>query len=229
VAFSQLWKPNLANLYYTIALGLAYQRHQWIWDPDYASVQDHEAWIKIRRDPVTGHAIIRRRAGVAALGIVFGGSGNGEQMAANKVHGIRAALVWSVATAELAREHNAANVIAIGARQHSFDEAKSFIEAFISTPFSGEERHARRIAQLAEQRAEQAQHPVADNQKHRHGQHRMGGIQRVDNLLEQQRHGNIGELGQHQQAQCNHHAPLEFPQIRQQGTDGLPIGAGAVI
>jgi ribose 5-phosphate isomerase B len=96
-------------------------------------------------------AVVRdEQAGVAALGIVFGGSGNGEQMAANKVHGIRAALVWSVATAELAREHNAANVIAIGARQHSFDEVKSFIEAFISTPFSGEERHARRIAQLAE-------------------------------------------------------------------------------
>jgi ribose 5-phosphate isomerase B len=96
-------------------------------------------------------AVVRdEQAGVAALGIVFGGSGNGEQMAANKVHGIRAALVWSVATAELAREHNAANVIAIGARQHSFDEVKNFIEAFISTPFSGEERHARRIAQLAE-------------------------------------------------------------------------------
>ena len=89
-------------------------------------------------------------AGVAALGIVFGGSGNGEQMAANKVTGIRAALVWSLATAELAREHNAANVIAIGARQHSFDEVTRFIEAFIQTPFSGEERHARRIAQLLE-------------------------------------------------------------------------------
>jgi len=90
------------------------------------------------------------RDGVAALGVVFGGSGNGEQMAANKVHGIRAALVWSLATAQLAREHNAANVIAIGARQHSFDEVARFIDAFISTPFSGEERHARRIAQLAE-------------------------------------------------------------------------------
>lgn len=96
-------------------------------------------------------AVVRdEEAGVAALGIVFGGSGNGEQMAANKVHGIRAALVWSLATAELAREHNAANVIAIGARQHSFDEVKGFIDAFIQTPFSGEERHARRIAQLAE-------------------------------------------------------------------------------
>jgi ribose 5-phosphate isomerase B len=96
-------------------------------------------------------AVVRdEQAGVAALGIVFGGSGNGEQIAANKVPGIRAALVWSLATAELAREHNAANVIAIGARQHSFDEVKGFIDTFIATPFSGEVRHARRIAQVAE-------------------------------------------------------------------------------
>jgi ribose 5-phosphate isomerase B len=71
-------------------------------------------------------------------------------MAANKVRGIRAALVWSIATAELARQHNDANVISIGARQHSLDEAISFIDAFIAEPFSGDERHVRRIAQLAE-------------------------------------------------------------------------------
>ncbi|MGZ0710706.1 ribose-5-phosphate isomerase (plasmid) [Coraliomargarita sp. W4R53] len=88
-------------------------------------------------------------AGADALGIVFGGSGNGEQIAANKVRGIRAALVWSLATAELAREHNDANVIAIGARQHTFDQVTGFIDRFVDTPFSGEERHARRIAQLA--------------------------------------------------------------------------------
>src|SRR5690606_3974239 len=58
---------------------------------------------------------------IEALGVVFGGSGNGEQIAANKVHGIRAALVWSRDTAVLAREHNNANVIAIGARQHTLD------------------------------------------------------------------------------------------------------------
>ena len=87
--------------------------------------------------------------GIETLGVVFGGSGNGEQIAANKVVGARAALVWSIATAELAREHNDANVIAIGARQHTFAEAASFIDRFIATPFSGEERHARRIAQLA--------------------------------------------------------------------------------
>jgi len=91
-----------------------------------------------------------QQAGIDALGVVFGGSGNGEQIAANKVTGARAALVWNTSTAELAREHNNANVISIGARQHSVDEAKSFIDTFIATPFPGEERHARRIAQLAE-------------------------------------------------------------------------------
>src|SRR5699024_6247380 len=61
--------------------------------------------------------------GVEALGVVFGGSGNGEQIAANKVEGIRAALVWNESTATLAREHNNANVISIGARQHTPEEA----------------------------------------------------------------------------------------------------------
>ena len=96
-----------------------------------------------RRSCATRRPASRRSA------IVFGGSGNGEQIAANKVRGIRAALVWSIATAELAREHNDANVIAIGARQHTFDEATTFIDRFIATPFSQEERHARRIAQIA--------------------------------------------------------------------------------
>ena len=88
-------------------------------------------------------------AGVEALGVVFGGSGNGEQIAANKVEGIRAALVWNQSTAELAREHNDANVIAIGARQHTLEEALSFIDTFIATPFTNEERHVRRIGQIA--------------------------------------------------------------------------------
>jgi ribose 5-phosphate isomerase B len=85
--------------------------------------------------------------------VVFGGSGNGEQIAANKVHGIRAALVWNAATASLAREHNNANVIAIGARQHPIDDVIAFIDTFIATPFPGEERHRRRIEQLAEYEA----------------------------------------------------------------------------
>jgi ribose 5-phosphate isomerase B len=100
------------------------------------------------------HAVVvDQQAGNDALGIVFGGSGNGEQIAANKVEGVRAALVWNVSTAELAREHNDANVISIGARQHSFDDVILFVDTFIATPFTGEERHARRIAQLAEYEA----------------------------------------------------------------------------
>ncbi len=97
------------------------------------------------------HAVVQdQRAGVEALGVVFGGSGNGEQIAANKVEGIRAALVWNESTALLARQHNDANVISIGARQHTEDEAIHFVDLFVAEPFSGEERHARRIAQLAE-------------------------------------------------------------------------------
>lgn len=97
------------------------------------------------------HAVVAdQAAGVEALGVVFGGSGNGEQIAANKVSGARAALVWNLSTATLAREHNDANVISIGARQHTVEEATSFIDAFIAQPFTREERHARRIAQLTE-------------------------------------------------------------------------------
>ncbi len=88
--------------------------------------------------------------GREALGIVFGGSGNGEQIAANKVQGIRAALVWNEATAALAREHNDANVISIGARQHPVDDVLRFIEIFLATPFSGDIRHVRRIGQIGE-------------------------------------------------------------------------------
>jgi ribose 5-phosphate isomerase B len=94
-----------------------------------------------------------QQAGVDTLGVIFGGSGNGEQMAANKVTGARAALVWSTATALLARQHNDANLISIGARQHTVDEATSFIDTFINEPFSEEQRHIRRIAQLAEYEA----------------------------------------------------------------------------
>ncbi|MBQ1443743.1 MAG: ribose-5-phosphate isomerase [Renibacterium sp.] len=88
-------------------------------------------------------------AGVFALGIVLGGSGNGEQIAANKVKGIRAALVWNLETAKLAREHNDANVVAVGGRQHSVAEATELIEAFLTEPFSNAERHVRRIGKIA--------------------------------------------------------------------------------
>ncbi|NUL48893.1 ribose-5-phosphate isomerase [Cellulosimicrobium funkei] len=93
--------------------------------------------------------VVDQQSGVDALGIVLGGSGNGEQIAANKVRGIRAALAWNLDTARLAREHNDANVIAVGGRQHSLTEATEIIEAFLATPFSGEERHVRRIGKIA--------------------------------------------------------------------------------
>ena len=88
-------------------------------------------------------------AGVDALGIVLGGSGNGEQIAANKVKGVRAALAWNLQTAKLAREHNDANVVAVGGRQHTLDEATTLIEAFLAEPFSKAERHQRRIGKIA--------------------------------------------------------------------------------
>ncbi|MEY9210780.1 ribose-5-phosphate isomerase [Thermobifida halotolerans] len=101
--------------------------------------------------------VLRAAEGVAkdpgALGIVLGGSGNGEQIAANKVKGVRAALAWSAETARLAREHNNANVISIGARMHSPDEATGFVEVFLTTPYSGEERHSRRIGMLSDYEA----------------------------------------------------------------------------
>jgi ribose 5-phosphate isomerase B len=84
-----------------------------------------------------------------SLGVVIGGSGNGEQIAANKVRGARAALAWNLETATLARQHNNANVVAVGARMHPADEAISFVEAFLAEPFSQDPRHERRIAQLA--------------------------------------------------------------------------------
>ncbi|MDI6102057.1 ribose-5-phosphate isomerase [Actinoplanes sp. NEAU-A12] len=96
------------------------------------------------------HTGVKVVADPGSLGIVIGGSGNGEQIAANKVPGVRSALVWKAEIAELARQHNDSNVIAIGARQHTLDEATAFVEAFISTSFSGDARHARRINQLAE-------------------------------------------------------------------------------
>ena len=84
------------------------------------------------------------------LAIVIGGSGNGEQIAANKVSGTRAALAYDQDTAKLARQHNDANVISIGARMHTEDEALEMVRTFLSTPFSGDPRHARRIQLLAD-------------------------------------------------------------------------------
>lgn len=83
-----------------------------------------------------------------SLGIVLGGSGNGEQMAANKVKGIRAALCLTPEFASLAREHNGAQILSIGGRFVSIDEAKEIARTFIETPYAGVERHARRLAMV---------------------------------------------------------------------------------
>ena len=92
----------------------------------------------------------RTLADEGSLGIVIGGSGNGEQIAANKVPGIRAALAWNTETATLAREHNNAQVVAIGARMHTAELATQIAETFLATPFSEGERHKRRIGELAD-------------------------------------------------------------------------------
>ena len=123
----------------------------WLKDNGHEPV-DHGPFVY---DAVDDYPVFCLRAaeGVAAdpgsLGIVIGGSGNGEQMAANKVAGVRAALVWNADVAVLAREHNDANVISIGGRMHSVEEMTHFVDVFIRTPFSGEERHARRIGMMA--------------------------------------------------------------------------------
>jgi ribose 5-phosphate isomerase B len=88
-------------------------------------------------------------AGIQALGIVLGGSGNGEQIAANKVAGVRAALIWNADTAALARDHNDANVCALGARQHSQEEVLELVKIFVAKDFSNDERHVRRIGKIA--------------------------------------------------------------------------------
>ena len=94
-------------------------------------------------------AAIATAADSTSLGIVLGGSGNGEQIAANKVKGVRAALAWSVETAKLARDHNNANVVGIGGRMHTIEECKIIIDAFVETPFSDDERHVRRINKIS--------------------------------------------------------------------------------
>lgn len=85
--------------------------------------------------------------GEAERGIVLGGSGNGEAMAANKVKGIRCALCWNEETAELARRHNNANVLSIGQRMISLELALQIVDIWLRTPFDGG-RHARRIQEL---------------------------------------------------------------------------------
>jgi ribose 5-phosphate isomerase B len=100
--------------------------------------------------PYVLSAASRTAADPGSFGVVIGGSGNGEAIAANKVDGVRAALAWNEETARLAREHNDANVISIGARMHPIEDAVRFLEIFVSTPYSGAERHSRRIAMITD-------------------------------------------------------------------------------
>ena len=119
-------------------------------------VTDHGAHVYDAEDDYPAFCFAAAEATAAdagSLGIVIGGSGNGEQIAANKVTGVRCGLAWSVETAELTRQHNNANCIGIGARMHSEEEAKEIVDAFIATDFSGAERHQRRIDQLTEYEA----------------------------------------------------------------------------
>jgi len=94
-------------------------------------------------------AALGARDEAGSLGVVVGGSGNGEQIAANKVPGVRAVLAWSQETARLGRQHNDAQVVSVGARMHSLDEATGLVRAFLAEGFSGDPRHQRRIDQMA--------------------------------------------------------------------------------
>ena len=114
-------------------------------------VVDHGAHVYDALDDYPAFCISAAEAVIAepgSLGIVIGGSGNGEQLAANRVPGIRAILAWSVETAKLGRQHNDANVVSVGGRMHSVEESTAIVEAFINEPFSGDERHQRRIDQM---------------------------------------------------------------------------------
>ena len=128
----------------------------WLAEQGYEPV-DHGPFV---HDPLDDYPVFCLRAaegvasdraqGLDSLGVVVGGSGNGEQMAANKVLGIRAALVWSEQTAALAREHNDAQVVSVGGRMHTIEEMTRYVEVFLTTPFSGDERHVRRIAMMSD-------------------------------------------------------------------------------
>jgi ribose 5-phosphate isomerase B len=129
----------------------------WLSDHGYEPV-DHGPFVY---DEVDDYPVFCLRAaqGVAddrstgttdSLGVVIGGSGNGEQIAANKVPGIRCALAWSEETAGLARQHNDAQVVSVGGRMHSVEHMTRYVEVFLTTPFSGDERHVRRIGQISD-------------------------------------------------------------------------------
>jgi ribose 5-phosphate isomerase B len=110
--------------------------------PTYVEDDDYPVYVIRAATNVIAHP--------GSLGIVIGGSGNGEQIAANKVPGIRAAVAWTAETAQLARLHNDANVLSLGARMYSTEDAIAFVKKFVETEFSGAVRHARRLTEIAE-------------------------------------------------------------------------------
>ena len=129
----------------------AYELHQALLDHVGARGHDVVDHGPFHYDPEDDYpvAVLRAAKAVAddpgSLGIVLGGSGNGEQMAANKVPGIRAALAYTTELAELAREHNNAQVVSIGGRFTDVETAKQIVDTFLATPFSEGERHVRRL------------------------------------------------------------------------------------
>jgi ribose 5-phosphate isomerase B len=122
----------------------------WLADHGYEAV-DHGPFVYDDQDDYPVFCL-RAAEAVAdepgSLGVVIGGSGNGEAIAANKVRGVRCALAWSEETASLGRQHNDANVVSVGGRMHTLEEMTHFVEVFLGTDFSGEERHQRRIDML---------------------------------------------------------------------------------
>jgi ribose 5-phosphate isomerase B len=138
--------------------GLELKDHllHWLVDHGYEAV-DHGPFVY---DALDDYPVFCLRAaeavaadwqdGEESLGVVIGGSGNGEAIAANKVKGVRCALAWSEETATLAREHNDANVVSVGGRMHTVEDMTRFVEVFLGTAYSGEERHTRRIGMLTD-------------------------------------------------------------------------------
>lgn len=116
-------------------------------------VVDHGPETYDAEDDYPVYCIPAAAAAVAdpgTLAVVVGGSGNGEAIAANKVPGVRCALAWSEETAQLGRLHNDATVVSVGARMHDEATAVGLVETFLATAYSGEDRHSRRIAMLAD-------------------------------------------------------------------------------
>jgi ribose 5-phosphate isomerase B len=109
--------------------------------PAYDAEDDYPPYVLL--------AATRAAGDPGSAGIVLGGSGNGEAIAANKVRGVRCALAFSDDTARLAREHNDANVLSLGARMYDADTAQRFVDIFLSTAFTGEPRHVRRLGMVS--------------------------------------------------------------------------------